>query len=84
MGMVIKTILAKENVARQTAVKPQLRAEIVTKRKIVCAKRMHFKGHMACVCKGRKVTVLPEDVTTRTWELSAPSPPSLKARTSMI
>lgn len=29
MGKVIKTILAKENVARQTAVETQLRAEIV-------------------------------------------------------
>lgn len=32
MVKVIKTILAKENVARQTAVETQLRAEILDKR----------------------------------------------------
>lgn len=26
----------------------------------------------------------PEEVTTRTWEVKAPSPPSLRARTSMV
>lgn len=40
--------------------------------------------------KGRKCTEdwflarTPEEVTSRTWELSEPSPPSLSARTSMM
>lgn len=54
MGEVIKTVLAKENLAPTTAAVTQLRAGLKTaaEKKTACTKRFNFRCHvMECVIK---------------------------------
>lgn len=79
MGEVIKAALTKEILAQATDVATLCR-------RTAC--RLGFRGHAAEWGTeregGRLAGSLPEEVTSRIWELAAPSPPSLSERTSMM
>ena len=85
MGVVIKTVLGNKKLGSHKSSYSISVPRKYTKEKPNKADGVQEEGETDFV-EGPKprLCTLPEEVSTRTWELAAPSPPSLTARTSMI
>lgn len=89
VGRVIKAALTKANLSRTMNVLTVLwLGHKGYKQKMAYVWSFRFRGRAwLCVTKRKDICPAlssPEEVTTRTWEVMAPSPPSLSARTSMV